>query len=306
MPAPALPESCSRLTPLYRGDLFALGDWRCAGHDRPGRAEESCPDDCVVVTRRGAWELELHGERCLADAGMVTCWNRDTGYRVRHPVAGGDRCTVFRLTRAGSRALQNRLPGSGPRDSKPFLPRLRPLDGPEYLLHRCLLERARAGQGGPCPVSVEEPALELLRRLSATGRSPGAPIPGPVPGRRLAAQVREIIARGYRTRLTVADLAREVGCSPFHLSRVFRRATGATIHRTVLRLRLREALERLLDEPAALSRIALDSGFASHSHLTDAFRAEYGHPPSEVRRLRVGGCGATAARPDPVYGDAAT
>jgi AraC-like DNA-binding protein len=48
---------------------------------------------------------------------------------------------------------------------------------------------------------------------------------------------------------------------------------------------LREGLERLLDDPLHISRIALDVGFASHSHFTDAFRAEYGRSPQQVRRI---------------------
>jgi AraC family transcriptional regulator len=72
---------------------------------------------------------------------------------------------------------------------------------------------------------------------------------------------------------------------PFHLSRIFRRETGLTLHRAIVRLRLREGLERLLDEPQQISRIALDVGFSSHSHFTDAFRAEFGHSPQQVRGI---------------------
>jgi AraC-like DNA-binding protein len=99
-------------------------------------------------------------------------------------------------------------------------------------------------------------------------------------------RARDIIARDFTRPLTLDGLARDAGCSPFHLGRLFRRSTGITLHRAVVRLRLREGLERLLDEPGNVARIALDTGFASHSHFSDAFRAEYGCPPSEARRLR--------------------
>lgn len=102
--------------------------------------------------------------------------------------------------------------------------------------------------------------------------------------RRLTLAAREIIAARHREPLRVGDIARAVGCSPFHLSRIYRREQGETLHRTLTRLRVREALERVLDEPAALSRIALDAGFASHSHLTDALRDEYGTAPTALRR----------------------
>jgi AraC-like DNA-binding protein len=51
----------------------------------------------------------------------------------------------------------------------------------------------------------------------------------------------------------------------------------------VLRRRLRDALEMLLDTRESITRVALEHGFASHSHFTDAFRREFGVPPSRVR-----------------------
>lgn len=283
----ALPESCSRLTPLFRGALFAVDDWRCNGHDTPGRREEWCADDRIVVTRRGAWELEIAGAPSLADPGTTTFWNRETPFRVRHPIGGHDDCTVFRLTAAGSRALQELSadPGRGQRHQT-FAHRTRPLDGSSYLLHRRVLERARAVGNAGQPLAIEEPALALLRQLMSPGECQ-APGPPSASSHRAVTRAREIIARDFLQPLTMAGIAREARCSPFHLSRLFRRSTGVSLHRAVVRLRLRDGLERVLDEPGRLSRIALETGFASHSHFTDAFRAEYGCAPSEARRMRA-------------------
>jgi AraC-like DNA-binding protein len=92
------------------------------------------------------------------------------------------------------------------------------------------------------------------------------------------------MARDFHRPLSLAAIAREVHCSPFHLSRLHRRATGMTMHRTLVRLRLRAALERILDTRDSLSVIALDTGFSSHAHLSDTFRREYGASPDAVRR----------------------
>lgn len=276
MTARALPESCSRLVPLYRGTLLAVDDWRCAGHDTPAGHEETSDAHCLVVTRRGAWELRVAGQPRLADPGVAVTWPRGRPTQVRHPLGGGDHCTLFRLTPAGAEALA--MTGAGRRhEADGPLPPLLPLDGPAYLRHRRALAAARAGAD---PLLVEETALGFLRHA----------VPGAAPfathsaaARRHVDAAREVIARDFRGRLTVAGIARAAGCSPFHLGRLFREATGLSLHRAVTRLRLREALERVLDEPAALSRIALDAGFASHSHLTDAFRAEYGVAPRHLR-----------------------
>jgi AraC-like DNA-binding protein len=98
-------------------------------------------------------------------------------------------------------------------------------------------------------------------------------------------RTREAVARRYRERLTLADLGREVKCSPFHLSRQFTAVVGVPIHRVLLRLRLRDALEMLLATKDGVSAVAYATGFSSHSHLADAFRREYGCAPSAVRRL---------------------
>ena len=283
-----LPESCSCLTPLYRGALFAIDDWRCAGHDTPRRKEEWCGDDRIVVTRRGAWELEIAGSARLADPMNVTFWNRDAHYRVRHPVPGGDECTVFRLTPLGEQALRERSPSRNAPESGPtFMNRSRLIDGQTYLLHRFALERARQAHSAADPMAVEEPALAFLDLV--TSESAAHALTVPVRGlSRHVDRACDIIARDFMKPLTVESIARGVQCSPFHLSRQFRRATGVTLYRTVVQMRLRSGLERLLDEPANVATIALDSGFASHSHFADAFRAEYGCSPSEARNLRRG------------------
>ena len=284
MGASALPEFCSRLTPLFAGELFAVDDWRCAGTDTPGRHEEWSHDDCVVVTRRGAWELETDGEPRRADTMTAVLWNRGA-YRVRHPVGGGDACTVFRLTAAGARAFRQASPRrGGRRPAGTFTTRTRHIDGPRYLLHRRTLALASTPHRSADPLAIEEPGLAFLAWMAA-GPDPDPDLPSTRDSRRYVDRARDLLARDFREPLRLAGIAREAGCSPFHLSRLFRRATGVTLHRAVVRMRLREGLERLLDEPEQISPIAFDVGFASHSHFTDAFRAEFGCSPSQARQL---------------------
>ncbi len=71
--------------------------------------------------------------------------------------------------------------------------------------------------------------------------------------------------------------------SPFHLAHGFRARTGLGLHAYRTHLRLRAALERIADPALPLTELALDLGFASHSHFTDTFRRTFGRPPSAVR-----------------------
>jgi AraC-like DNA-binding protein len=97
-----------------------------------------------------------------------------------------------------------------------------------------------------------------------------------------------VLARRSPAALTLEALAREVGASVFHLCRAFRRTHGETIHRYLVRLRVRRALELIAHEALNLTTLAMELDFAHHSHFTSAFGREFGAPPSVVRaELRV-------------------
>ncbi len=88
--------------------------------------------------------------------------------------------------------------------------------------------------------------------------------------------------------LSVPDLAARAHVSPFHFSRLFRAATGASPHQYVLRRRLARARELLLTTDLPVAAVAGACGFADQSHLTRHVRREFGLTPAALR---------TAARP---------
>jgi AraC-like DNA-binding protein len=102
--------------------------------------------------------------------------------------------------------------------------------------------------------------------------------------REQAEQTRLLLGERFAETLGLEDIARAVHSSTFHLARVFRRETGLAIHQYRNRLRLRAALERLVEQETDLTALALDLGFASHSHFSDAFRRAFSVAPSECRR----------------------
>jgi transcriptional regulator GlxA family with amidase domain len=100
---------------------------------------------------------------------------------------------------------------------------------------------------------------------------------------RVTRVVRAIEARPDAN-LSLTNLARDSGLSPYHFLRTFERLTGVTPHQFVLRARLREAATRLVTEPRKVIDVALDSGFGDVSNFNRAFRAEFGVTPLEYRR----------------------
>jgi AraC-like DNA-binding protein len=102
--------------------------------------------------------------------------------------------------------------------------------------------------------------------------------------RRLVTQACEMIHLPGK-KLGLVEIARTIGCSPFHLSRVFHEITGLTIPQYRKRLRIHDALRRLNDGEHDLAAIAAASGFADHSHMTRSIVAQYGTPPWQLREL---------------------
>jgi AraC-like DNA-binding protein len=280
----ALPPPHPRERRLFAGDVVGIADWRCPGHDQGEHAEWGA-GHAVVVTRRGAFVREVEGERLFLDAASAAFWHPDEEYRVRHPVPGGDHCSVFELPAEAAAALL--APDCGP-DEEPrrarFPLRQALLGGPAYLLHARALRLARDPHAGA--LAVEEAAVAFLRAAVAAARGVAStPRPAARQAAEYAARVRELLARRWAEPLSLGEIARAVGCSPFHLSRLVAAAEGVTIHQLRLRLRLRGALERLLDTGDDIAAVAFAVGFTSHSHLGDAFRREFGVTPSAARRL---------------------
>ena len=127
-------------------------------------------------------------------------------------------------------------------------------------------------------LAVEGLTLELLASVLRAGE-------GPVLRTRPPAwleRVRERIAMGDILP-DVASLAVEAEVHPAYLARTFRRAYGLSIGQFARRVRLEWVARQLAETGLPLSAIAFQAGFADQSHLTRAFRAQWGVTPRQYR-----------------------
>ncbi|MBS2039585.1 helix-turn-helix domain-containing protein [bacterium] len=83
--------------------------------------------------------------------------------------------------------------------------------------------------------------------------------------------------------LHVEDLAKEIGLSQFHFSRLFKNATGLTPFRHLTRLRMEKARRLLRNNEQSILEIGLEVGYQSASHFAEVFRRETGVTPSDYR-----------------------
>jgi AraC-like DNA-binding protein len=85
------------------------------------------------------------------------------------------------------------------------------------------------------------------------------------------ARTKELLARNLAQPLTLELLGREVGCSPFYLSRSFSREVGLTIPQYLRKLRMERAAELLRSGRYNVTEAATEVGYASLSHFSKAF-----------------------------------
>lgn len=78
---------------------------------------------------------------------------------------------------------------------------------------------------------------------------------------------------------SLEEIGREVGCSPFYLSRTFSKEAGMTIPQFIRQLRLERAAELLRSGDFNVTEAALEVGYSSLSHFSQAFHQQFGCCP---------------------------
>jgi AraC family transcriptional regulator len=226
-------------------------------HDAPGRYVVATPSHAVFIAA-------------------------DTPYRIGFPGGIGDRALTLRFSETlAPDQLSTR--GGGVLASNGLLPA-------NAMLLRNLLW-ARLARPEVDEFEIEALGLDLLDMSLRSMRTGHPPLRRSALARRTRAleRVKEAVALAPSDKWNVAKLAQVANLSPFHLCRVFRQMVGTFIYNYVLQERLAHSLDAVLDCSDNLTAIALDGGFASHSHFTARFRSFFGCTPAALRRNATAG-----------------
>src|SRR5580704_12882621 len=75
---------------LLRSLAIAIRDVYCQG-SHPNQSVEECAETTrLVLPYRGVYVRHLGSDQAVAEANQVLFFNANEGYRVSHPVPGGD------------------------------------------------------------------------------------------------------------------------------------------------------------------------------------------------------------------------
>jgi AraC-like DNA-binding protein len=250
-----------------------IGEFRCPPTDPMWSGVNWIgPEPHVVFPRAPVRIRQVGADEFVTTRNHVVVYEAGDEYRRRRVGDAGDNCSFLALSPELAEQLGPPARGRGLAD----------LSAEVFLRHRRLMARVRSGTAEL--LDLEEQAIDLaVAGLQARPAvDPQAPQPSPHL-RALAERAKELLAVEYAGSHRLADLARELSVSPYHLARGFRAATGWSLHGYRTSLRLRAAVDVLADPVADLASLARETGFANHSHLTTAFHRQFGVTPSAVR-----------------------
>src|SRR6185369_17716997 len=142
--------------------IVSVRDVCCQGTCRHKSPEEFATATHLVFPYRGAYVRHLgQNDDAVAEANQVLFFNRNDGYRVSHPINGGDSCLTLQVDEELLRELAPReLLRDGPvvafrRQRMPIDPRAQAL---------VALLRHSLDKGVAEPLEAESLALTLVRR----------------------------------------------------------------------------------------------------------------------------------------------
>jgi AraC family transcriptional regulator len=263
---------------LLQTPTVVVRDVYCQGSCRHQGAEECAAATELVFPYRGAYVRHLGRDQAVAEANQALFFNATEGYRVSHPVPGGDASLTLLI---GEPLLRELAPRTFLRDGAALAFRRQRLRIDARAQALVALLRHSLRQSVAESLEAESLALTLVQRALGprTTHAAGASV-----GRqRLVDRAKLVLTSDLARRWTLPEIAAQVGGSPVYLTQVFQQVEGLPLYRYQLRLRLARALD-LLGQYDDLTALSLDLGFSSHSHFSAAFREAYGRSPSAFRQ----------------------
>ncbi|HZD93859.1 MAG TPA: AraC family transcriptional regulator [Candidatus Sulfotelmatobacter sp.] len=267
---------------LAQGEGWKAEDVICTHGPHDRSFEEQHKNYTIALVAAGSFQYRGDHGRELMTAGSILLGRAGEGFECRHDHGSGDRCVAFSYTPEYFERLAADAGGKGS---------FAVLRLPPMRAFSPLMARACAGLFNTTDVPWEEIGLELASQTVQMARNGGVDCHPTNSLPSSEARVTRVLRRIERhisdsLDVSIANLAREAGLSPYHFLRTFEAVTGVTPHQYIMRVRLREAAVRLAAEPERVLDIAYDCCFRDVSNFNRAFRMEFGVSPKAYRRSR--------------------
>jgi AraC family transcriptional regulator len=271
--APTEPSTHYRL--LQTMDGLGLQYCHCRGASIGWAQDEQHLSFSVALVDRGVFSYRNARGEAVLGPGWLMLGNDGEAYVCSHEHGRGDDCIVLDLSAQTYHALQSVLGQVGGPFARPALP-------PLPRVAAILKSLAASGDEG---FALEEASLAVVAAIhrEISGIAPAA---APHERDRAVAAARYIEEHAAGS-LSLAEVAGEVGLSPFHFLRSFRRAMGITPHQYLMRARLIRAIGLLSGTAMSVTEIGYAAGWADLSNFIRTFGRGVGCTPREFRRKGI-------------------
>jgi AraC-like DNA-binding protein len=264
-------EGMARVTPLWQSAEISVHRFDHPSEHEDQAYEATADAFAASFVEHGLFDLETRDTRWRVRQGDV--FLRHPGMRYRAGFEGegfNDTCLTLTYRAADADGFDGAR--SWARAGRPVLHASNRLRYLYWTLKRALDD----GE----PMTAEHCASEIFREHDDSGST------GLFRDRKFdwyAERVHAVRARldaTFAERHTVSDLARSVGMSAFHFTRVFGELVGQPPHRYLKEKRLRAA-RAMLRDGRTVTETCFACGFNNLSHFSRSFSRRFGDPPSE-------------------------
>ncbi|MBB6082610.1 helix-turn-helix transcriptional regulator [Castellaniella defragrans] len=284
------PPAGSGWTDMHEfGNGLLITRLRCRFRQAFEEEQTRFPDNVRLgLLLEGTGALAHAGGESSVGAGSVVARLADPG-PVRNRIPGGQAQAGVALDMP--RAMLDTLQAQGlappwlGREGALFVFRPDPRTGAELCRLGRRLLGLRPGGSLLAALALESLSLDMLLRLLSA--HPSSPARGLAPASRrdrdtLDAAL-DILHAEWDQPLTIAALARRAGTNECYLKMRFRQHTGQTIAAYLRSLRMRHARDLLESRRYTVQETAQLCGYLHAGKFSQAFRREFGCPPSSVR-----------------------
>jgi AraC-like DNA-binding protein len=263
----------TRLRTLHASSLGRIEDFSAPG-DCPAPRGHS-PEYQLVLPYAGAFEWRVGAKTAFLDVTRVLFVGAGEDYADSHVAGGGHDSIIITPHLSMLQELCGHVMPSGhpafQRVTKPATPRV------NLRSHRLLRLEASVND----PLACDELMITLLGEALAPAQRVARTSPLLVVDR-----AKQFLHAHLCEPIPLNEIADAVQVSGAYLTDAFTRSEGVPLCRYRTRLRLNRALVRL-PRCQDITALALDLGFSSHAHFSNAFKSLFGVSPSAFRA----GCG---------------
>lgn len=265
------------VTSLLEAAPISVFDYRCTAGPSDKPFVEGHQAHSISYVRSGSFCYRTKGGSFELVAGSVLVGRPGDEYTCMHDHTIGDECLCFRLSPELVDSIDER--------SKSW----RSAAFPPLAELIVLGELAQAAVEGRSDIPLHEVGMLFAGRFvdvsSASKHTTERLQPA---DRRRAVDAALWLSAHSQEALSLDDIAREAGLSPFHFLRLFARVLGVTPHQFLIRSRLRNAARLLTDHSRSITDVAFDAGFGDLSNFIRLFQRAAGMSPSRFRKSAHG------------------